>query len=79
MKNERLKLEDVLEQRAYWSTTNETWISDTELVYLDAEDSLMVYDIKSKWKTILASNASLVSLSLIEILYTWFLLIIVTV
>lgn len=54
-------MEDVLEQRAYWISPNETWISNSELIYLDAEGSLMVYDIGSKWKTILASNASLVS------------------
>lgn len=60
IKNERLKLEDVLEQQQQQCSPNETWISNTELIYLDSEGSLMIYDISTKWKTILASNASLV-------------------
>lgn len=60
VKNERLRLEDVLEANNPWQSTNETWLSDSELLYMDPDASLMVYDLDSKWKSILASNQSLV-------------------
>lgn len=60
VKNERLRLEDVLDVEPPWQTWNETWLSEQELLYLDADASLMVYDLDTKWKSILASNQSLV-------------------
>lgn len=41
--------------------SNITWKSSREIVYQDSDGNLMNYDIHDGWKSILASNASVVS------------------
>ncbi|XP_015786539.1 inactive dipeptidyl peptidase 10 [Tetranychus urticae] len=58
-KKERLPLEEVLVDGFTTRIHNLTWISSRKIIYRDPDGSLMIYDIATKWKTILASNASL--------------------
>lgn len=64
-KNERLKLEEVILDGYTRKASNITWKSSREIVYQDSDGNLMNYDIHDGWKSILASNASVVRLLLL--------------
>ncbi|RWS15469.1 dipeptidyl aminopeptidase-like protein 6, partial [Dinothrombium tinctorium] len=61
VKNERLKLEEVLfDEYIRKGSRNESWVSDGEIVYREPDGSVMLHNVATDWKKILASNASLV-------------------
>ncbi|RWS04089.1 dipeptidyl aminopeptidase-like protein 6, partial [Dinothrombium tinctorium] len=64
VKNERLKLEEVLfDEYIRKGSRNESWVSDGEIVYREPDGSVMLHNVATDWKKILASNASLSSIN----------------
>lgn len=68
---EKLKLEDALFKGFTRKESNITWFTDREIVYREPDGTLMIYNIESKWKSIIASNASLVSTKSIIIFFSF--------
>ena len=56
---EKLSLQDVLFSRDLHA--NVTWVSDNEILYRDVDGTIFLKNIETDWKTVLASNFSLVS------------------
>ena len=64
-KREKLTLEDVLFGHFPNNGSNATWVSDNEILYRDLDGTIFLYDISTDWRTVLASNFSLVSHQLV--------------
>lgn len=60
---EKLQLHEVLGHPEYLNnnSANATWLSESEVLYRDIDGTIFLYDITTDWKTVLASNFSLVS------------------
>ena len=60
---DKLQLHEVLGQPEYLNhnSSNATWVSESEILYRDVDGTIFLYDIATDWKTVLASNFSLVS------------------
>lgn len=57
---EKLRLEDVLLGQYSHNNSNATWVSDNEILYRDLDGTIFLKNIDTDWKTVLASNFSLV-------------------